>query len=218
MDKRIRTEQNVITMPDFRAQNPYGILSQVEAYWDALREGDVLPKRSQVDPRGIERALEYAFILERVTSGVARMRLAGSHLHDLMGMEVRGMTLTSLFEDGAQSRIAGLLEEVFQTPATAEIWMRRPQGAEGRMLLLPLRSDLGDVSRILGCMICPDAGDSAGQRFDLGSVTLRAVGSCPAPAPQPAPQGFAEPSAPFEAAPADPKRPPYLRLVKNDNG
>ena len=61
-----------------------------------------MPRRAEIDPRGIENALEYAFILERIAPGMARIRLAGIHLSDLMGMEVRGMPLTS-FIDAARA-------------------------------------------------------------------------------------------------------------------
>ena len=36
-------------------------LSQVEAYWEGLRGTRTAPLRSEVDPRGIDRALENAF-------------------------------------------------------------------------------------------------------------------------------------------------------------
>ncbi|MEQ6203372.1 PAS domain-containing protein [Sulfitobacter sp. HNIBRBA2951] len=217
-------------MSDFQPHSGYAPISLVEAYWDALREGREMPKRADIDPRGIESALEYAFILERVAPGVARLRIAGTHLHDLMGMEARGMPLTSFFEHETRTRVAGLLEEVFQTPATAEINMFSTASLgqpalEARMILLPLKSDLGDVSRILGCFVAVGDIGTIPRRFDLRSVEMNRIGDGVAPAPaddtsKPAPTGFAEPQSGFEG-PAGPsenvKYPPYLRLVKSDD-
>ena len=71
--------------------DPVRILADLRSYWDSLRKGRAVPDRADVEPKGIRRALDYAFILERIAPGAARFRLAGRHLVDLMGMEVRGM-------------------------------------------------------------------------------------------------------------------------------
>ena len=144
MDNSSHNQQNVVTMSDYQPHNGYAPLSIVEAYWDALRAGHEMPKRAEIDPRGIESALEYAFILERVAPDVARMRIAGSHLHDLMGMEARGMPLTAFFDHDYRVQVAGLLEEVFQTPAAADVIMTSSKNPtqpalEARMVLLPLK-------------------------------------------------------------------------------
>lgn len=230
MDNSIKTPQNIVSMSDFQPHSGYAPISLVEAYWDALREGREMPKRADIDPRGIESALEYAFILERVAPGVARLRIAGSHLHDLMGMEARGMPLTSFFEHETRTRVAGLLEEVFQTPATAELKMFSTASLgqpalEARMVLLPLKSDLGDVSRILGCLVAVGDMGTIPRRFDLRSVEMNRIGDgvAPAPAveaPKPVSTGFAEPQNGFKGAEASttkPKFPHYLRLVKSDD-
>ena len=103
MDKSDHKSQNVIEMSDHHPESGYAAIAQVEAYWEALRGTRIVPKRSEIDPRGIEGALENAFIVERVAPGIARLRIAGSHLNDLMGMEVRGMPLTALFNPGAST-------------------------------------------------------------------------------------------------------------------
>ena len=82
-----------------------------------MREEDTIPPRSAINPRGIEDALEYAFILDSVAPGVARFRLAGSHLTDLMGMEVRGMPITAMFVPAARKELSTLLAEVCAPPA-----------------------------------------------------------------------------------------------------
>jgi len=226
MDNPIKLTQNVVTMSDYQPHNGYASLSLVEAYWDALRAGRDMPQRSEIDPRGIENALEHAFILERVATGVARMRIAGSHLHDLMGMEARGMPITAFFEHDDRLRVSELLEEVFQTPGTADVMMHS-RGSLGqpelnaRMVLLPLKSDLGDVSRILGCLVSIGELGGVQRPFALSSTNLRPLSVEPAPHPKPhEAEGFAEPQKDYVAPAAQTlsssNRPAYLRLIKSD--
>lgn len=223
------TAQNVVAMSDHRTHVGYGPLAQVEAYWEALRGNRLMPRRSDIDPRGIESALEYAFILERVAVGVGRLRIAGGHLRDLMGMEVRGMPITALFGTRSRPRVAEALEEVFQMPGQTTLHLGavasygRP-ALTGRMLLLPLKSDLGDVSRVLGCLVVQGEIGQTPRRFDLARATrhgtlggatrpLRYAAPCQQPS-LPRETGFAEGKARFTPATTG-YIPPYLRLVKS---
>jgi hypothetical protein len=239
MDNPGQNPQNVISMSDHQPDSGFAAIAQVEAYWEALRGDRLLPKRADIDPRGIERALEYAFILERIAPGVARLRVAGSHLSDLMGMEVRGMPLTAFFAPGARRQVADGLEEVFQTPATSLLHLHSPgaigrKALEARMLILPLKSDLGDVSRALGCLVSSGEMGNAPRRFDIARHDIRPLQPGAGPAlvprgPQPLPSrpapapGFAEGATGFEGpapgagAKGKAKRPPYLRLIKSDD-
>lgn len=250
MDKFSQNDQNVVTMTDFAPQSGFAVLSQVEAYWDALRGDSLLPKRSQIDPRGIEAALEYAFIIERIAPGVARLRIAGSHLSDLMGMEVRGMPITAFLGIPSRRRFSDMMEEVFETPATATLDLSHVgefgTSMSARMLLLPLKSDMGDVSRILGCLVTSGKIEDTPCRFDIDTIKLTAIKSGEPILPQPvrehgaifetppsetppsetfpsdAPpaatrqQGFSAPKTDFTGAPKK-GHPPYLRLVKSDD-
>ncbi|AXI46566.1 PAS domain-containing protein [Sulfitobacter sp. SK012] len=235
MDNLGQKAQNVISMGSFQTDTGFAALAQVEAYWEALRGTRLMPRRAEIDPRGIEQVLEYAFIVERIAPGIARLRVAGSHLSDIMGMEVRGMPLTSFFAPSARRRVSDMLEEVFETPAqstlklTSELEHGRPP-LEARMLLLPLKSDLGDVSRILGCLVAQGDLGTTPRRFDITTSDLRTItagngeGVMPAPQPskkQPVPQpmlhGMAEAPAGFEGKAIGNRRPPYLRLVKSDD-
>jgi hypothetical protein len=71
MDKHTYSAQSVVDMSNYKPEIGYTAIAQVEAYWNALRGDKLLPKRSEIDPRGIERALENAFILERIAPGCA---------------------------------------------------------------------------------------------------------------------------------------------------
>lgn len=238
MDKSPHSPHNILDMTEFRPEAGYSAISQVEAYWEALRGARLMPKRSEIDPRGIESALEYTFVLERIAPGMARIRIAGSHLGDLMGMEVRGMPLTSLITPPGRRQINDLLEEVFQRPATCEVRLNAETTAtkpplDGRLMLLPLKSDLGDVSRILGCLVARGEIGHAPRRFDVVGAKIRAITAqagapttlpvAPVPArdvPPEAPSakadGFAEPSRPFKTRTPRPDV-PYLRVVQSDD-
>nr|WP_256388235.1 PAS domain-containing protein [Pseudoruegeria sp. SK021] len=220
-------------------------MAQVEAYWEGLRGGRPIPFRSEIDPRGIDRALEHAFILERIAPGVARFRLAGSHLNDLMGMEVRGMPVTTLFTPDARRQISDAMEHLFEQPATVRFHLVAETGfgkpaLTADVLLLPLKSDLGDVSRALGCLVTEGQIGRTPRRFDLEAVEVLPVAgvavfpdSAPAVPARGIPAsdvpaetvGFAEDQKPFAALE---KRtaaskltcktaPPYLRLVSSND-
>lgn len=202
----------VIAMERFRSGRSLSLIRQAEAYWRALcRDGEV-PLRTRIDPRGLGNVLQYAFMLERIAPGLARFRLAGQHLIDLAGMEVRGMPLTAFFVPAARGRIASVLEAVFDRPSIAELTLSgqaRHRTGEGRMILLPLRCDRGEISRALGVLVAESAGDAVPPcRFDLAATALSPAGR-PAPdRPEPAVPGFAESQAPLGG------RAPHLRVVK----
>ena len=229
---------NVIDMAGYRGDRGFRAMRQVEAYWDGLRRGRDVPTRSDIDPRGIENALEYAFILEKIAPGLARIRIAGMHLSEVMGMEVRGMPITSFVRPEGRNAFSETMENVTTRPAVARLQLSAETGIgkpalEARMLLLPLRSDFGDISRVLGCFESLGQTGRAPRRFDVlrtelielsgASPTLsRTARQTPLRPARPAAEGFAEPSAPFArpsaSGAARRKWPSYLKLVKSDGG
>ena len=84
-------------------------LARIEAYWTEIRAGRLVPARSEIDPRGLEGVLGHAFILERLTTGLARLRIAGSHMTELLGMETRGLPLSTIFAAEARDTLADAL-------------------------------------------------------------------------------------------------------------
>lgn len=228
--------QNVISMFGYKGETLFPVINQVEAYWQGLRMGRIVPQRSEIDPRGIERALEYTFVLERIAPGLARFRLNGMHLNDLLGMEVRGMPFTSFFTPTARIMVTDTLEAVFDGPQVAELTLTAERGIgkpamDAKVILLPLRSDLGEITRIIGCLVSQGPIGRAPRRFDVADVRMKALtaGHTPVEATatktllEPAPlKGFAEPGIPFvtsleESDAGDEKGPddtrPTLRLV-----
>ena len=111
----------LLRIADFSPEQSGRVVADLRDYWQGLRKGRAIPARSDVEPRGIRRALDYAFILERIAPGAARFRLAGRHLIDLMGMEVRGMPVCSFLNPTSRGRLSDVLETVFKAPQIAEL-------------------------------------------------------------------------------------------------
>lgn len=204
-------------------------LVQVRAYWEGLRDNGAIPQRDQISPRGIESALSSTFLIERVAPGIARFRIAGMELADIMGMEARGMPISAFFTTEGRPVLATKLEQMFSDPAiltmdlAADAGLGRP-ALTARLLALPLRDDAGHIRLALGCIALTGTIGRSPRRFDIRHATLSALD---APRRQPAaprergfaPQviastdqhAFAEPAARFEGAP---RARPHLRVVE----
>ena len=226
-------KSNVIAMNSHRTETRFPHIAQVVAYWHAVRGARLVPDRSEVDPRGIERALEYAFILEQVAPGVGRLRIAGGHLGDLQGMEVRGMPLSAFFLPEARTDLAATLEQVYTTPTVATLSLLAETGIgrpvlEARLLLLPMTDGFGQITRILGCLDSQGSIGRAPRRFAITARRLTQIfprdsatewrGRVVKPSDKttlPSQPGLAEPPARFDANPQ--RRFDHLRLIKTDS-
>lgn len=183
---------NVISL-GMRAGGPgsgpvtYPAVSQVDAYWEGLRDGRLMPKRSEVDPRGLEGALEYALLMEMVAPGVARVRVSGLHLTDLLGMEVRGMPLTAFFEPADRNRVADLLQDVVTGPKVVEMELISPSGIgrpalTAKLFLAPLEAENDHRPRLLACLQAKGEIGRTPRRLKIKDVhTRRIVASAQAP-------------------------------------
>lgn len=190
----------------------YQIITHVRAYWEALREDGALPRRMQIDPRGIEGALPYAFLVERIGSGIGRFRLAGTHVADLMGMDVRGMPFSALFSPDARSSVAERLEQVFTTPAILDLSLEAERGMaqpalEGRMILLPVQG-IAETDLALGCLVTEGRLGRSPRRFAVARALQERIGTVRTTQSV---SGFAEEQIPFD--PPKPRPHPHLRLV-----
>jgi hypothetical protein len=152
----------------------------VRGYWEALRQGPALPQRGDINPRGFSGVLDRVFLLERVAKGYGRFRLSGMHLHDLLGMDARGMPLGALFEPLARGRLSEALEAVFEGATILDIGLEaeraigRPALA-GRMLVLPLGNDAGAQKLALGCLMTEGTVGRQPRRFAISGVTHEAL-------------------------------------------
>jgi hypothetical protein len=222
--------KNVVSFVQKRTAMTFPAISQVDAYWEGLRAGRLMPQRSDIDPRGMESALEHVFMLELVAPRVGRMRIAGSHLQEILGMEVRGMPLSAFFEPEVREKLGQVIERVCSTPLIAEFKVSSKTSIghpalSGRLYLAPLGTQEDGVTRILGCLETHGSIGRAPRRFTIEQVKLRRivetagtapnntvpVGATPetgkeATAPRTAPQ-TAHVTAPVTAPPATPAAP-----------
>ena len=154
-------------------------ISILHDHWQGLREGNLPPFRSEISPREIPEVLDTLFILEHLSAGDTRVRIAGLTICEMAGMEVRGLSPSGFFTESASGRFGEVLEAVLDGPMMAELQLgtRDALGNEGqvRMILLPLRSDFGDVSRIIGCVDRAPIGFTAPVRFDILDADVRPI-------------------------------------------
>ena len=176
----VETTNQVVRIDERQQKQDFAPLAQIEAYWNGLRGTRPMPLRSEIDPRGLKGALENCFVLERIAPGLARLRVAGSHLGALMGMEVRGMPISSFLTADARQAFGEMLEEVFETPATAVVTLEAETGygrpaLVGKIILMPVRSDLGDTSRILGGFVTSGDIGRAPRRFNVTKIEIKPI-------------------------------------------
>jgi len=198
----------------------YRASTQVRAYWEALRNGRLVPRRHEIDPSGIGQALEYAFILERTGPLMARFRLSGLHLAELVGAEARGLAMTDLCTHRARARVAEVTESMFRTPEIAELTLTAVTGPgrpplSARMMILPLQSDLGDISRAIGCIETEGRIGVTPRLFEVSHVAITAINARrPACRTRSQELGLAEDQASFLAPAPVAQRAGHLRVVK----
>ena len=167
-----RQGSNIIDFTARREASAPRPLREVEAYWDLLRDGRLVPDRSEVDPRGFPGALGHSFLLERIAPGLARVRVTGRHLSDLMGIDMQGLPLTSLFLPEARPVVVEMLSAVFEEPAVARARLESAGGIgrrrlEARLQILPLRDDQGEITRAIGCLVAEGPIGRTPRRFSV---------------------------------------------------
>ena len=210
-----RKDRQSVPLAQFRG------LSEVRAYWEGLRRDGGLPTRANLDPRGMANVLEHVFVAEKIGRGLGRLRIAGSALADLCGMEMKGLPLSVLMVPEARLRLADVLERVFSDPQAAELHLEaetsigRP-ALLARLLLLPLHSD-GPAARelVLGCLATEGEVGRAPRRFGISRVVQERLALTAAPTAQP--DTPFKPQMAFAEDPSVMERPEagsaYLRLV-----
>ncbi|MDE3029898.1 MAG: PAS domain-containing protein, partial [Paracoccaceae bacterium] len=141
----------------------------------------------------------------------------GMHLCDLMGMEVRGMPISALFEVSARPALSEHLEAVFSTPEVVEFGViaeggARSEALSGQMILLPLLDSAGLGTHALGCI---DVEGTIGQHPRRLLITGTRRQAILRPVSDIARRmGFAEAVASYQTPAASAR--PQLRLVKSD--
>lgn len=190
-------------------------LDHLRNYWETLRAGRVAPYRAELDPRKFEDVLEHMFILEQLAPGQVRVRLAGMALCEMMGMEVRGMPPEAFIAAADRASFGSRLADVLGKPSVTELDLATEDSfgrpIKAQMLLLPLRSDFGEVTRILGCIVAERTNMRAPVNFAITAIRAQSIEVTEADTPATAHPGFAEEAAGFQGK--DPE--PELRAIVN---
>ncbi len=184
------------------------MLTSLKTYWERLRAGRIAPYRAEIDPRQFESALENMFIVEKLSADNMRIRLAGMKICEMMGMEVRGMQPAMLMDATDRQRFDRLLNVVMGEPSVVELKLSAENRAgryRATMLLMPLRSDFGEINRVLGCTSGDSEVYAPPLAFTIDDVAVTPVEQSEGQEIKRALPGFAEEQAPFGAAPAAPK-------------
>ena len=155
------------------------MIQTLRSHWESLRINGGIPLRADIDPRQIPDVLDSLFIFERLNPQDVRVRIAGLTLCEMMGMEVRGQSPMSFFDDSTRRRFAAVVADVMDRPTTARLGLdtvdKMGNEARAEMILLPLCSDFGDVTRLIGCVTGPAEGFTAPMRFHVRNVDMETL-------------------------------------------
>ncbi|MCK4862455.1 MAG: PAS domain-containing protein, partial [Rhodobacteraceae bacterium] len=97
------------------------MIQTLRSHWESLRINGGIPLRADIDPRQIPDVLDSLFIFERLNPQDVRVRIAGLTLCEMMGMEVRGQSPLSFFDDSTRRRFAAVVADVMDRPTTARL-------------------------------------------------------------------------------------------------
>ncbi len=221
-----RRRDRIVQLSKYQTSENFHLLNEVESYWEALREDSTVPHRQDIDPRGLERALDNIFYVEKLGAGVIRFRLAGRVVEEAIGMDPRGMPLSALFASRDRERLRQLVSTALTMPEVLRMRLQSvphpgQQVLQGGMIILPLRDERGWVTKALGCFqLSPSAGSSP-QASTIRSVSTRALSDARVrpekmpPLIEEACHAFGEDPAKFHHRRQDRVNRPALRVVKS---
>lgn len=202
---------NVIAMPVAAVRVP-PVIGDVMAYWGSLRAaaGGDIPARAAVDPKAIGPHLGQVFIAALTTPRVARLRIVGAGIADLMGLDPRGMALCALFTQPAREDLREAFAQVATGARVILPLQSEPLSGQPRlsavMALMPLRGADGAVNQILGVIGVNGNPGAFARKLGLAAPRIigGAAGAPAAPPPRPEP-AMSEPAT-SEPAPLLPDR------------
>ena len=148
------------------------IISSLEQEWREMCGNELRPSHAGLDPLKMEDTLPFAFVLKRTGPGASRLRVAGQKIHDLFFEDLAGRNFASLFGPASAETAAELMEAAFTLPAITSFSVvakrslgRRP--VRGQIILLPMRDQQGEVSRILGAVVTDGTACPHPLRFEI---------------------------------------------------
>lgn len=132
------------------------VVAQVTAHWASLKTDDLPPRRSQIDAKLLAHSLPDVFLAEIVSPRVARFRICGQRIEDVLGMDMRGMPVTALFKGAARQDLTEALEQValgarVTLSLQGETGFGMPE-MTATLALLPLTDEAGRITRVMGVL------------------------------------------------------------------
>lgn len=146
-----------LTCLDGRQEHPsLNAKDVVREYWEGMNRLDGIPRRSDVNPLHFAESLDFAFLLEKPTQGAAQFRMAGSHLADFLGKEVRGLPASTMVSIAQKQTLQDLIELVFTTgkPVFAILRPGDDSQIHAALSVFPLLDDSGNLTRAIGTFQC----------------------------------------------------------------
>lgn len=126
------------------------------AYWDKVRGNRATPRRFEIDPGKIAGILPSTFILERLDPETYRFRLAGTHVCDMFGSELRGTNFLSGWSHSDRTSLVRHLAALSKQGAIETIHLEAAPVARAstsfEAILLPLRHTGDTIDRVLGAL------------------------------------------------------------------
>ena len=141
--------QNVIELSQYQDRDHFPALRTLGNYWNNLADGGV-PYRSDLDPRGLSDALRSIVLMERISTGNARIRISGRHRCDVLQEDGRGLPYSLLFDGDSRSLTLDILGQVFDTECPKTLWLGCAEGTgSGKMTLFPMRDAYGVTNMVV---------------------------------------------------------------------
>ncbi|CAN1721506.1 PAS domain-containing protein [Hyphomicrobium sp. 1Nfss2.1] len=126
------------------------------AYWEKVRGNRATPRRFEIDPGKIAGILPSTFILERLDSENYRFRLAGTHVCDMFGSELRGTNFLSGWSHSDRTSLVRHLAALSKQGAIETVHLEAAPVARAstsfEAILLPLRHTGDTIDRVLGAL------------------------------------------------------------------
>jgi hypothetical protein len=134
--------------PDLRA---------LYAYWDGLRHGRLMPRRTDIDPTQIPKLLPYAFMYNAAPDGSFTIRLAGEELTTFLPKSPVGQAAGSTMTQSGAEMIVQILAAVVRDRAPKfragkAHWQPNRAHHDFEACFLPLSSDGETVDVIFGAI------------------------------------------------------------------
>lgn len=157
-----------LSKPRQRKETPEEF-SVLEAYWEDLRQGEIAPFRSELDPHKILNCLDHCFILDWRRSDRARFRLSGQAVNRILGIDLRGMPASSIISPALRMQFDTLLGRVPSKPAKLRFSLSFANAAVyqpvDQWMILPLRDPAGQLTRAVGMVAFDPLGADTQQRY-----------------------------------------------------